>query len=294
MATICALAVAAGVFAGCGGSAPRRDPTTSSVPGAPSSPVASPVAVPRPEHVVVVVMENRSYGDIMGNGSAPYINALASRGARFTQSFAVTHPSQPNYLALFSGSTQGVTGDSCPHTFATPNLAASLVAHGLTFVGFSEGLPSTGDTVCTAGAYARKHNPWSDFRNVTPSANRPFTAFPSDYSTLPTVSFVIPDLNHDMHDGSITAGDRWLSTQLGGYAAWASTHRSLLVLTWDEDDGGPYNRILTVVVGDGVRAGAYAEHVDHYRVLRTIEDAFGLPPIGASASAPPITDIWTG
>jgi acid phosphatase len=271
-------------------------PATSSVPptAAATSAAASSAPVPTPAHVVVVVMENRSYADIVGNASAPFLNAMAAQGARFTQSFAVTHPSEPNYLALFSGSTQGVTSDSCPHTFSTPNLGASLLAKGLTFAGFSEGLPATGDLTCNAGAYARKHNPWSDFSNVPASANRPFRDFPSDYTRLPTVSFVIPDLDHDMHDGSIATGDRWLHDNLDGYLTWARAHDSLLVVTWDENDGGAGNQILTIIAGSGVRAGAYPERVDHYRLLRTVEDAFGLPPAGASAQAAPITDIWSG
>ncbi len=237
-------------------------------------------------------MENRSYSDVIGNPQAPYLNSLAAAGASFTQSFAITHPSEPNYLALFSGSTQGVTDDSCPHTFGAPNLGGELIAAGRTFAGYAQGLPAPGYTGCSSGSYARKHCPWIDFTGVPASASLPFTAFPRDYTRLPNVAFAIPDLDHDMHDGSIAEADSWLRDQLGGYVQWASTHRSVLIVTWDEDDFSAGNQIPTIIVGARVRPGRYAERIDHYRMLRTIEDAFGLPHAGASATAAPITDIW--
>jgi acid phosphatase len=249
--------------------------------------------VPRPDHVVVVVLENHSYAEVIGNPQAPFINSLAAAGAVFTQSFALTHPSEPNYLALFSGATQGVTDDSCPHTFVTANLARALLDAGDTFAGYSDGLPAPGFTGCSNGSYARKHNPWVNFSNVPASVNQPFTAFPTAYTSLPTVSFVIPDLDHDMHDGTVAESDAWLRAHLAGYAAWAQAHHSLLVLTWDEDDSSQDNQIPTVVAGGSVKAGRYGERVDHYRLLRTIEDAYALKAIGASATTTPITSIWT-
>src|SRR5205807_5966884 len=93
-----------------------------------------------PDHVVIVIEENHSFSSIIGSSQAPFINSLARQGALFTQSFAVGHPSEPNYLELFSGSNQGVTDDSCPHTFSVENLASELTAAGLTFTGFSEDL----------------------------------------------------------------------------------------------------------------------------------------------------------
>jgi hypothetical protein len=248
--------------------------------------------VPRPDHVVVVVMENHSNSDVIGNSAAPYINSLAASGANFTQSYAITHPSEPNYLALFSGSTQGITDDSCPHTFGSANLGTELIDNGLSFAGYSESLPYDGYTGCTSGAYARKHNPWVNWSNVPASSNLTLNAFPSDYSQLPTVSFVVPNLNNDMHDGTVSQGDTWLRDHLDGYVQWAKTHNSLLMLTFDEDDNSSGNRIPTVFVGASVRAGDYSERINHYNVLRTLEDAYGLPYAGASATATPITDVW--
>ena len=246
--------------------------------------------LPRPDHVVVVVLENHSYSEILDGSQAPFIVSLAAGGAVFTQSSAVTHPSQPNYLALFSGSTQGITDDSCPHTLTTLNLASELAGARYSFAGYSEGLPQPGFTGCSSGRYARKHNPWVNFTNVPASANLPLTAFPGDYASLPTVSFVIPDLEHDMHDGTIAQADQWLSGHLGGYAAWAPAHRSLLIMTVDEDDYTADNHIATVVAGAFVRAGRYSEQIDHYRVLRTLTDMYHLAPLGHTSA---ITAVWS-
>ncbi|MEU9040144.1 MULTISPECIES: alkaline phosphatase family protein [unclassified Kitasatospora] len=294
-----AVAVFVLLVTGCaapGGPAPSTSapsaPSATSAPSTTSAPGAA--AVPRPDHVVVVVEENRSYSDVIGRtAEAPFINQLAGQGASFTGSFAVTHPSQPNYLALFSGSVQGVTDDSCPKTFSAANLGSALLTAGLTFAGYSEGLPSAGYTGCDSGGYARRHNPWVDFDALPSEVNLPFNAFPHDYAALPTLSFVVPDLTHDMHDGSVQQGDTWLRDNLAGYADWARTHNSLLVVTWDEDDNNQGNRIPTVVVGAQVRPGSYDERIDHYRLLRTLEDAYGLPPTGAAAAAAPIGDIWS-
>jgi len=277
------------------GSPPAR--SVSSATRSPVSPL-SPAAVlgasgvPRFQHVVVVVEENKSYGDVIGNASAPYLNSLATSGALFTDAHAVSHPSEPNYLALFSGSTQGLADDSCPHRYSTPNLGSELAAAGLSFAGYSESLPADGSTTCWAGEYGRKHNPWSDFPAVPSSSNRRFAEFPTDFDRLPTVSFVIPNLADDMHDGSIAAGDGWLRAHLAGYARWANTHHSLLVVTWDEDDNSSGNQIATVFAGQQVRSGRYARRIDHYSVLRTIEDAYRLSHAGASGSAAPITGTW--
>ena len=153
-----------------------------------------------PAHIVVVVEENHASSEILGNPDAPYLNQLAARGVSFTRSYAIEHPSQPNYLDLFSGGNEGVTDDSCPHTFAAPNLGAAL---GARFVGYAEGLPASGSTACGAGNYWRKHAPWIDFTNVPASASQPLTSLPADFAQLPDVAFVIPDQQHDMHDGTV-------------------------------------------------------------------------------------------
>lgn len=263
------------------------------VPSAPRVELAA-AALPQPAHVVIVVEENRAATTIIGNKSAPFINALAAGGANMVQSFAEAHPSEPNYLALFAGSTLGVTKDSCPvDGGATPNLASELLAAGYSFVGYAEGLPAPGSTVCSAGKYARKHVPWANFSNVPAANSLPFSAFPMDnYAALPTVSFVIPNNDDNMHDGSIAQADAWLSRELSGYANWAVANNSLLIVTWDEDDGGPRNQIPTVIYGAHVQPGNYNEQINHYSVLSTLEQMYGLPKTGYAAGAAPIATIW--
>ena len=268
-------------------------------------------APPRYDHVVIVIEENHAYSQIIGNtASAPYINALASQGVSFTNYFAVTHPSQPNYLHLFSGSAQGVTSVSKPSVvpFSTANLGAELRAAGFTFTGFSENLPAVGDTttITTTDAsgnilYARKHSPWSNWQDATvptpanrlpASVNQPFTSFPTDFTTLPTVAIVVPNQQHDMHDGSIKMADDWLSAHLAAYAAWAPAHNSLLIVTWDEDDFSTANRIATIFSGAALKAGAGTATWTHHNLLRTIEDMYGTAHAGSAANVAPISGVF--
>lgn len=249
-------------------------------------------AVPRFDHIVLVMFENKASSQITSS-SAPYFTSLAGQGAAFTQSYAITHPSQPNYIALFSGATQGVTSDSCPKTFAADNLGAQLIGAGLSFKGYSESMPSAGYTGCSSGTYQRKHNSWVDFSNVPAASNLTFASFPTDYSTLPTVSFVTPNMCNDMHDCSIATGNTWLQSKLDGYAQWAKTHNSLLIVTFDEDNRLALNRVHTTFVGAHVNVGSYSAKITHYTVLRTLEAAYGLPALGGAANVSPITDVWS-
>ncbi|MER8014382.1 alkaline phosphatase family protein [Streptomyces griseoluteus] len=261
-----------------------------------SSPARAAAAVPTPDHTVVVVFENHAYSQVIGSSSAPYINALRTGGANLTASYGETHPSQPNYFALFSGSTQGITDDSCytPGFSSAPNLASELIGAGKSWASYNETLPSQGSTTCGSGNYARKHNPWFGFSNVPTSSAKTFAQFPTDYATLPQVSFVVPDLCGDMHDCSVSTGDTWLKNKLGAYATWAKTHNSLLVVTFDEDNRLSGNRIPTVLYGQSVTAGSTSSATyNHYDLLRTLEDMHGLPHAGNAASGKDITGIWT-
>lgn len=285
LATVVALML---VTAACG-AGPHQGSSGPRVPSTPGS-------VPRPDHVLVVVFENKGYDQVIGNPDAPYLSSLARAGVNLTNAHGETHPSQPNYIALLSGSTHGVRDDSCPQDLgSTATLASQLAASGRSFAGYSEGLPTAGFAGCTSpdGRYARKHNPWADFSSTPVGADHPLSALPRDFAALPTVAFVIPDMCHDMHDCPVVAGDTWAREQLPGYVDWARTHNSLLVVTFDEDDGSDANHIPTVLVGPMVRAGDVDRRVDHYTLLRTLEDAYGLPGLGAAASTPPLTDIWT-
>ena len=260
--------------------------------------------IPVPDHIVIVVMENHKGSDIIGSVNAPFINSLASGGALFTQSYGVTHPSQPNYLHLFSGANQGVVDDALPKNtpYSTPNLGASLLAKSLTFGGYSEDLPSVGSLIEVSGTYVRKHNPWCNWQgstnyNVPSNLNMPMTSFTSqNFASLPTVSFVIPNMTHDMHDGgyltSINTGDVWLKTNLEAYSKWALANNSLLIVTFDEDDFTVTNQIATIFYGGPVKSGSYSETINHFNVLRTIEEMYGLPYVGASANVSAINDCW--
>jgi len=257
------------------------------------SPPSQTPAVPTWDHVVLVIMENHSDAEIVGSASAPYLTSLAQNNIHMTQSFAVTHPSQPNYLALFSGSTQGVTDDNACGPFSTTNLGQQLLAASKTFVGYSEDLPSVGYTGLTSGAYARKHNPWSDFTNVPTNLNQPFTAFPTDYTTLPTVSIVVPNLNDDMHDGTIAQGDSWIQTHMDAYITWAKTHNSLFIVTWDEDDTSESNQVATIMAGAHQVAGSYSQTINHYSVLGMLQDSYGLARNAGSVGKASITYCWS-
>jgi len=254
--------------------------------------------LPRPDHVVIVFEENRAYSHIIGNMAAPYINTLANRGALFAQSYGITHPSQPNYLAFFSGSTQGVADNGCPHKLSGPNLASALLDAGLTFGIYSEDLPAAGFAGCRHLNYERKHNPAVNWQgvNIPAAANLPFTSFPADFTKLPTVAIVVPNQENDMHNGdepaTIIRGDRWLQSNLDAYARWAQTHNSLLIVTWDEDDDSANNHIATIFAGPMVKPGVYSQRIDHYAVLRTVLEMYGLAPLGASAKAQTIDFVW--
>ncbi len=253
---------------------------------------AAPI-LPRPAHVVVIVEENKSASQIVGNPKAPYINTLIRGGALFIDAHGVTHPSLPNYLALFSGLTN-TNKDGCPARGIpkdAPNLASGLLAAHLTFGAYSEALPETGWAGCAAGTYGRKHAPWVHFSNVPASLHRPFSLFPATLERLPTVTFVVPDIEDDMHSGSIARGDAWLRNHLGSFIERATQTDTLFILIWDEGLD-PRNTIPLIFLGPMVKPGRYPEFVNHYAVLRTLEDLYGLPHAGRSGEYTPITDCW--
>ena len=298
MRRIALLAVALLAVAGCSSSpasVPRTPISTTKLTAPPSivgPPASAAGGLPTPQHVLVVVFENKDQQHVLGSAQAPYLTSLAKQGANFSDAHGVAHPSEPNYLALFSGSTQGVTDDSCPHRFSTGNLGRQLLDSGRTFTGYSEDLPTAGSSACSAGSYARKHNPWVNFPDLPASVNQPYSALPTDFAQLPTVAFVVPNLCHDMHDCPVATGDAWARAHLAAYVSWAQDHDSLLIVTFDEDEDTSANRIATFLVGPMVRPGTSGQHIDHYSVLRTLEDMYGLPPLGEAAKAQSISGVW--
>ena len=289
-----------------------------------------PTTLPKYDHIVIVVEENKDFEEIFGGKfNAPYLKKLATEGASIGHMFGEEHPSQGNYFWLFSGSNQNVGfSDQVPSVAITASsLGEQLIRKGYSFKGYAEDLPSPDPTIdfvppdCNGGpscVYGRKHVPWISFANIPTSSNLRFKDdFPSDYTKLPTVAFVIPNLNNDMHNSgaaeSIPIGDRWAQNNLDRYYQWAKTHNSLLIVTFDEnDDRDLYhgltdpaavipnptdshyqhqldlqNRIVTIFVGAHIKPGrkpdAYSEGkgITHVNILRTIEAMYGLPKSGA-------------
>jgi phosphatidylinositol-3-phosphatase len=264
-----------------------------------AKPAAPPPPVPRFRHVIVVVFENHEQGEILGSGAAPTFDALARRGAVLTHDDAVAHPSLPNYLALVSGSTHGITSDCTDCVVRARSLADTLEAARRTWKTYAEGLPRPGFTGAFAGRYAKKHDPFLYFADVAASARRrnrvvPFTQLARDLRAkrLPDFALVVPDLCNDMHDCPVATGDAWLARNVVPLTRLRGT---VVFVTFDEgtsDEGGG-GRIATLVLGPLVRAGSrFTAPTSHYGVLRTIESAWKLPLLGASRTAAPITGIW--
>jgi acid phosphatase len=269
--------------------------------GAGPAPAAAP-AVPRLRHVVVLVLENKEYGQVIGSPDAPNLNRLAGAGALLTNYDAVAHPSLPNYLALVSGSTQRISSDCTDCVVRARNLADTLDAAGLTWRTYAEGLPAPGFTGASAGRYAKKHDPLLYFADVSGRPDRrsrvvPLTRLAVDLGRggLPSFSLVVPDLCHDMHDCSVATGDAWVGRFLSSLLASRPLRDGAVFVVFDEgtSDAGGGGHVAALVLGPGVRPGARAgAALDHYSLLRTVEDALGLPALGRSARARPIAGIW--
>ena len=256
-------------------------------------------AVPRMDHVIVVIMENKTYDQVRG---LPYTARLIAGSSSFSNSHAITHPSQPNYLALWAGSTFQVGDDHCPphgSPYASENLGHACEAAGLTWRAYSEDLPARGSPACTSSRsrYTRKHDPWTDFSNLDHRNEVPFTQLATDLAErrLPRLAFVIPNNCHNTHDDHEcppATGDAWLAAHLPPLISAAGPH-GLVILTWDEDDSSDDNRILTVFAGPRVKPGyVSSRRIDHYSVLRTICAGLRLEPFGAARSDSTVTDVW--
>lgn len=262
-------------------------------------------SIPRPDHIIIVWFENKGYSQIIGKSNAPYINSLISKGTLFTNAHGLTHPSYPNYIALFSGSTQGISSNSCisgaPKTATT--LYNQLGKVGALLRWYSEDLPEIGSTVCSSGDYVERHNPITIFSQVPSDNNRPFylldAALKDDpltrYKKLPEVMMVTPNLENDMHDGSIQTGDAWLKTHFDKYIQWAYTHNSMLVVYFDEDNKQEGNKIPAVIVGEHVKVNYQTSiFYDHYSFTKTICSMFGASTSWTSNvnNAITIEDVW--
>jgi phosphatidylinositol-3-phosphatase len=238
------------------------------------------------DHVVWIVMENHSYAQIVGSTDAPYINQLAREGGLATNFYAESHPSLPNYIAMTSGSTQGIADDDPPaaHRLDVPSIF-SLLPHGGSR-SLEESMPSN-CLQTDSGQYAVRHNPQAYYVNLGGDCSRynvPLTD-PPDLSARFT--FVTPNLIHDMHDGTVADGDGWLCTfmpKVLGSDEYAAG-RTAVFVTWDEDDLLSDNHIPTLVIAPSVAPGTtVAARLDHYSLLRATQQMLNVGPLLGNAA----------
>jgi phosphatidylinositol-3-phosphatase len=267
------------------------------------------VAPPLPafSHVFTIVLENKEYTSVIGNSKAPYFNQLAQQYGLATQFYGTRHPSLPNYLALSGGDTFGITSDCTSCFVHAPSIVDQLEGAGKSWKAYMEGMPApcfVGDS----GNYRQKHNPfiyYDDIRTSSARCNRivPFSQFQTDLSgTLPNYVWITPDMCNDEHDCGVDKGDAWLQTwvpRILASAAWQNG--GALFITYDEGStsAGCCNgqasggHIATLVISPLARRGFQSSVAyDHYSLLRTIEDAWGLPALGKAASASPMSDFF--
>jgi phosphatidylinositol-3-phosphatase len=270
------------------------------------------VVTARLPRLIVIIEENRSFEEIIGSPAAPFLNRLAAHGTLLTRSYAVTHPSLPNYVALLSGRTP-IRRDCRACTFAGPTLVDQLEARHISWAAYFQGLPQPCSMVAGAGAYTEAVDPFMHAARIRDHPSRcdrvlPFSRFPVDLAAgrLPTVFFVMPDLHHEMHSGPVRVADAWLRRLVGELRAspvWRQDTR--LVVTFDEssrhdvrsccDRQGRGGRIPTIVAGPRVPRGRDPVPYTHYSLLRSIEAAYGLPFLGhagdpATATIPAVAD----
>ena len=269
---------------------PTPEPTAGAAASQPASP--SPSAAPAPAvHIFVIVLENRSYAQAI---AAPYISSLANHYGVAANYHGVSHPSLPNYLAMTSGSTWGIADDGY-HPLPATGLGAQLNTAGIPWRAYMEGLNAT--CFSSGYPYALKHDPFPYYGNACPSQVVPFSQFNSDAKAdkMPQFTWISPGLCNDGHDCPTSVTDGWLSQvvpEIQATTAWKQN--GLLVITWDEGEDSA-NHVLTLVIRPGAHAAVTNRYYDHYSLLATIEDRFGVPRLGQAAGATPLTDLlFTG
>jgi phosphatidylinositol-3-phosphatase len=289
---VCALA-ALQIACGTGGATGVQTPVT---PGQPTF-----------THIVLVVEENHSYAEVVGNSSMPYFQSLISQYGLATQYYADAHPSIPNYLALTTGLME-TFDDGFSGTISDDNVVRELLKAGKTWKSYAESLPSSGYLGGDSGPYKRGHNPFtylSDVQNDNAQAANvvPFTQFATDLANnaLPQYSFVAPNLLDDAHDGTLGQADVWLQTNIAPLLA-SPTFQSegLLIITFDEGDqadithGG--GQVATLIITSTAKKGFQSQTLYlHQSVLRLILSGSGVNTFpGLAAVAPDMTEFFTG
>lgn len=285
------------------GSSPGATPGQS--PGAASAGSSGAGAgIPAFRHIFVIVMENKSAASIIGNPNAPFINELVHRYGLATDYRAVAHPSQPNYLALWSGSTQGVQDDRVHDFTGGTTLADQVDASGRSWHVAAENVPLGCYTGATAadgpdgrGTYARKHEPAISWTSVSrdPTRCASITDLRHFDPTLGNLWLIVPNLCHDMHDCSVAAGDAFLAGWLPVILDSPAFTDGVVFLTWDEgttNEGGG-GTVATLVISPLARGGfTSATPHSHYSLLRTIEEAWGLPCLGDACRANDLAELF--
>jgi len=264
-----------------------------------ASPAPVRATVPAFSHVFEIVMENHEYGSVIGRPDAPYVNKLAATYGLATNYFAASHPSLPNYLALTAGSTFGIASDCTTCYVNATNIADQVESSGRSWKAYMEDMPTPCYMGASAGNYAMKHNPFLYYTDIRNNAARcaahvvPFTQFGADMSTgqVPNFVWITPNLCNDTHDCPVSTGDAWLGTvvpRIIGSAAFRNG--GVLFITWDEGSSNASccgdawgGHVATLVISPKSIAGARSSIAEnHYSLLRTIEDGFGLVHLGAA------------
>ncbi len=246
------------------------------------------------DHIFIIVLENVGFEAIDDSPDAPYINrVLIPQGTLYTNHYGVAHPSEPNYLALFSGSTQGVTNDDCigmNGPFDVADLYTRLTISGFSVRGYMESMPSNGSLICVSGLYVQKHNPFPFFEDVPVTAWKVYRGPKMPGPNTPNLVWITPNLIDDMHDGDnisvqVHNGDVWLSENLPPIINFCNANNGLIILTMDE--GPILNHIFTVLIGPRIPRNAINPGVfTHYNTIKTITDNFGVKALGNSLGLP--------
>jgi hypothetical protein len=249
----------------------------------------SPAAQPTPRHVFVIVMENHTPEQAL---SGPFMASLAAKYRTADNYHAITHPSVPNYLAMTSGSTWGVTDDSY-YTLPKQDLGTQLTEAGVSWKAYMEGLDPAAGCIDSPVPYDPGHNPFAFYGGQCPPNVVPLTSLAGDLAgSTPMFTWITPDLCHDTHNCDVSVGDQWLQGQVGQImdsAAWKNG--GVLFITYDEDDYVEDNRVLMIVASPGMSHKSSNRRYDHYSLLATIEDLLGVGRLGEAKNAQAMTDL---
>ncbi len=286
---------------------PTPNPTATPTPNPTATPTQTPTptattpagSLPNFDHVYVIIFENKEYSSIVGASSAPYFNSLISKYGLSTNFTAERHPSEPNYIALTSGGTQGITDDGV-YNLGVDNLFSQVAASGRTWKTYQQGYSgncfaggssaAVTDGVGKSGGYVRKHNPAISYTSISGNASAcaNIANLASFDPAAANFEFITPNLINDMHDGTVADGDNFLKAFLPKITNSSAFANSVVYITFDEGSSGVGGggHIFTLAVTPGMTAGyKTATAYNHYSMLRTVEQAWGLPYLGNATSA---------